>query len=230
MYALQGTLPRNRCPVRVHEAVVVPVRPAVHVPDAYRISRRLLHMVFSSPFRPCAGGSEAGDRDTRSRYKNPSFGPERLQYDLAAYGVAIGICRIRRIRKKLGIRCKQIKKFKATTDSKHALPVADNLLKQKLEAAAPGQIWVSDITYIPTGEGWLYCAAHKDLFNGEIMGYALGPRIIKDLVIRSLLMAVKSKRPLPGFVNHSDRGRQYCSLEYRRLLDQFGMMVHEQEG
>ena len=150
-------------------------------------------------------------------------GPERLQKDLAAHGITVGICRIGKIRKKLGIRCKQVKKFKATTDSKHKLPVADNLLEQTFTAETPNQVWVSDITYIPTSEGWLYCAAHKDLFNGEIVGYALGSRITKELVITSLLMAVKRKRPLPGLINHSDRGSQYCSAEYRKLLDLFNM-------
>jgi len=152
-----------------------------------------------------------------------TFGPERLQHDLAAHAVKVGICRIRKIRKKLGIRCKQVKKFRATTNSTHTLPVADNLLEQKFTAEAPNTIWVSDITYIPTDEGWLYCAAHKDLFNGEIAGYALGSRITKELIIASLLMAVKRKRPSPGLINHSDRGSQYCSSEYQRLLDMFSM-------
>ncbi len=150
-------------------------------------------------------------------------GPERIQQDLAAHGVKAGICRIRRIRKKLGIRCKQTKKFKATTDSKHALPVAENLLDQKFEAVVPNEIWVSDITYIATDEGWVYCAAHKDLFNGEIVGYALGSRITKDLVVRSLLKAAATKRPQPGLIHHSDRGSQYCSDEYVKLLDRFRM-------
>ena len=123
-------------------------------------------------------------------------GPERLQKDLAENGVTVGIHRIRRIRKKLGIRCKQVKKFKATTNSKHTLPVAENLLEQNFEASSPNRVWVSDITYIATGEGWLYCAAHKDLFNGEIVGYALGERITKDLVVSSLLMAMTKKADL----------------------------------
>lgn len=150
-------------------------------------------------------------------------GPDTIQRDLAEHGIKVGICRIRKIRKKLGIRCKQVKKFKATTNSKHKLPVAENILGQNFRADAPDQVWVSDITYIPTGEGWLYCAAHKDLFNGEIVGYALGSRITKDLVISSLLMAIRTKRPEPGLINHSDRGSQYCSSEYRKLLDMFNM-------
>jgi transposase InsO family protein len=150
-------------------------------------------------------------------------GPERLQQDLVAHGITVGICRIRRIREKLGIRCKQTKKFKATTDSKHTLPVAENLLEQNFKVPSPNWVWVSDITYISTDEGWLYCAAHKDLFNGEIVGYALGSRITKDLVMRSLYRAVATKKPETGLIHHSDRGSQYCSGEYQRLLDQLHM-------
>lgn len=152
-----------------------------------------------------------------------TFGPERLQNDLAEHGIQVGVCRIKRIRKKLGIRCKQVKKFKATTDSKHKLPVAENLLGQKFEVSKPNVAWVSDITYIPTEEGWLYLAGHRDLFNGEIVGYAMGPRMTKSLVSQSLFRAVVAKRPAKGLIHHSDRGSQYCSYDYRCLLEQFGM-------
>jgi putative transposase len=154
-----------------------------------------------------------------------TFGPERLQCDLASYGITTGICRIRRLRKKLGIRCKQVRKFKATTDSKHTFPIADNLLDQKFTVPAPNRIWTSDITYISTDEGWLYCAAHRDLFNGEIVGYALGSRLARDLVMKSLSMAIARKRPSPGLIHHSDRGKQYCSQDYQDLLNQFHMKV-----
>jgi putative transposase len=152
-----------------------------------------------------------------------TYGPERLQHELRDQGVSVGICRIRRIRKKLGIRCKQRRKFKATTDSKHALPVAENLLNQQFEATRPNEVWLSDITYIPTEEGWLYLAGHKDLFTGEIVGYAMGNRITKNLVSQSLFKAVAAKRPGSGLIHHSDRGSQYCAHEYRGLMDQFKM-------
>jgi putative transposase len=152
-----------------------------------------------------------------------TFGPQRLQQDLQEQGVEVGICRIRRIRKKLGLRCKQKRKFRATTDSKHAFPVAENLLNQEFEATTPNEIWLSDITYIPTEEGWLYLAGHKDLFTGEIVGYAMGNRITKNLVSQSLFKAVAAKRPGSGLIHHSDRGRQYCAHEYRKLMDQFKM-------
>ena len=152
-----------------------------------------------------------------------SCGPEHLQQDLAEHGVEAGVCRIKRIRKKLGIRCKQKKKFKATTDSKHSHPVAENLLNQQFESTAPGRVWTTDITYIPTDEGWLYLAGHKDLFTGELVGYALGDRMTKALVMQSLFRAVAAKRPAKGLIHHSDRGSQYCAPAYRKMLEQFGM-------
>ena len=151
-------------------------------------------------------------------------GPERLQRDIIENeGVQIGVHRIKRLRKELGIRCRQKRKFKATTNSKHSLPVAPNLLNQNFAATAPNQIWLTDITYIRTGEGWLYLAAHKDLFNGEIVGYALGKRMTKALVMKSLFRAVAKKRPPAGLIHHSDRGSQYCSHKYRKMLKQFKM-------
>jgi putative transposase len=152
-------------------------------------------------------------------------GPERLQADLAEHGIKVGICRIRRIRKKLGICCKQVKKFRATTNSRHVYPVAENLLNQRFSVTAPNQVWVSDLSYITTEEGWLYCAAHKDLFNGEIVGYALGSRITADLVRQSLLKAVTLKRPSKGLIHHSDRGIQYCASNYQKLLERCGMLT-----
>lgn len=150
-------------------------------------------------------------------------GPERLQRELADHGIDVGVCRIRRIRKELGIRCKQKRKFKVTTDSNHKLPVAENLLGQRFEATEPNKVWVTDITYIPTGEGWLYLAGHKDICTGEIVGHAMGDRITKELISRSLFRAVAAKRPDRGLIHHSDRGSQYCAYDYSKLLKQFGM-------
>ena len=135
----------------------------------------------------------------------------------------VGICRIKRIRRKLGIRCKQKRKFKATTNSKHTLPVAENILGQQFRVTAPNKVWVSDITYVPTDEGWLYVAAHKDLFTSDIVGYAMGERLTRNLVSQSLFKAVAAKRPTEGLIHHSDRGSQYCSYEYRNLLERFGL-------
>ena len=152
-----------------------------------------------------------------------TYGAERLQQDLAEHGVRVGICRIKRIRRKLGIRCKQKRKFKATTDSKHALPVAENILGQQFEVSEPNKVWTSDITYVPTDEGWLYVAGHKDLFTGNIVGYAMGERLTRNLVSQSLFRAVAAKRPAEGLIHHSDRGSQYCSYEFRNILERFGL-------
>ncbi len=161
---------------------------------------------------------KAADKRTRQTY-----GPERLQYDLAEHNVRVGICRIKRIRKKLGIRCKQKRRFKVTTDSKHTLPVAKNVLGQQFKVYEPNKVWVSDITYVPTDEGWLYLAGHKDLFSGEIVGYAMGERLTRNLVSQSLFRALAAKCPAKGLTHHSDRGSQYCSQEYSRILDHFGL-------
>jgi putative transposase len=158
--------------------------------------------------------------DKRARQ---TYGAERLQQDLAEHGMKVGICRIKRIRRKLGLRCKQKRKFKATTDSKHKLPVADNILKQQFKAYQPDTVWVSDITYVPTDEGWLYLAGHKDLFTGNIVGYAMGERLSRNLVSQSLLQAITIRKPERGLLHHSDRGSQYCSHEYQSLLRQFGL-------
>jgi transposase InsO family protein len=163
---------------------------------------------------------KAADKRTRQTY-----GPERLQHDLAEHNVRVGICRIKRIRKKLGIRCKQKRKFKATTDSRHTLPVAENVLGQQFKVYEPNKVWVSDITYVPTDEGWLYLAGHKDLFTGEIVGYAMGERLSRNLVSQSLFRAVIAQRPAQGLIHHSDRGSQYCSHEYSRILEQCGLQA-----
>lgn len=103
-----------------------------------------------------------------------------------------------RLRLELGIVCRHKKKFKATTDSNHSLPVAKNLLSQNFVADAPNQVWLTDITYIHTDEGWLYWAGHKDICTGEIVGYAMSNRMTKNLVSQSLLKAVAVKRPSVG--------------------------------
>lgn len=151
-----------------------------------------------------------------------TYGPERLQADLADN---VGIHRIKRMRKKLGLRCKQKRKFKATTDSNHALPVAPNLLDRQFTVVAPNKAWVTDITYIATDEGWLYLAGIKDLFNGELVGYAMDTRMTQNLVMQALFRAVAAKRPGKELIHHSDRGSQYCSHAYQKLLRQFGMQV-----
>ncbi len=153
-----------------------------------------------------------------------TYGALRIKDELAGEGIGAGRDRIRRLRKKLGLTCKNKKKYKATTDSNHKMPVAGNLLGQKFEVSGPNKVWVSDITYVATDEGWLYVAAVKDLYNREVVGYAMSERMTQELVGTALIRAVKTRKPAPGIILHSDRGSQYCSNNYRYILNQFGMI------
>lgn len=157
------------------------------------------------------------------RQSRETYGVLRIQPELNAQGFLAGRDRIDRLRRELGLRCKQKRKFKATTNSRHDLPVSPNLLEQRFEPTAPNRQWLVDITYVPTEEGWLYLAGVKDVFTCEIVGYAMGERMTQDLVARALWHGVRNKRPAAGLIHHSDRGSQYCAHGYRKLLDQFGM-------
>jgi putative transposase len=156
-----------------------------------------------------------------------TYGSRRLQVELAADGFCSSLGVIKRLRRELGLTCIQHRKrFRvATTDSKHTLPIAPNLLGQNFHVARPNQVWTADITYVPTDEGWMYVAAIKDLFAGEIVGRACGARMTTELVIRALQHAIEAHRPAAGSIHHSDRGSQYCSGDYQRLLHSYGMRV-----
>ena len=122
-----------------------------------------------------------------------------------------------------GIRARHKRRYKATTDSKHGLPVADNLLDRNFTPSAPNQVWTSDITYLWTDEGWLYLAVVLDLFNREVVGWSLKPRMTADIVTDALTMAWFRKRPAPGLIHHSDRGSQYASQAFQTKLGEYGM-------
>jgi transposase InsO family protein len=123
-----------------------------------------------------------------------------------------------------GLRAKAAKKFKATTNSKHDLPVAPNLLQQDFSAPEPNRKWVSDITYLWTAEGWLYLAVVIDLFSRLVVGWAMSERMTADLVGDALKMALWRRRMPKGVILHSDRGSQYCSLKYQGLLAQYALV------
>jgi putative transposase len=157
------------------------------------------------------------------RQSRETYGTLRMKPELAAQGFIAGRDRLARLRREMALRCKQKRKFKATTNSNHSLPVAENLLEQRFAPTRPNEVWVTDITYIATGEGWLYLAGVKDVFTCEIVGYAMGDRMTKDLTAQALWKAVRNKRPASGLIHHSDRGSQYCAHDYRQLINQFGM-------
>ena len=149
-----------------------------------------------------------------------TYGIERLHAELVDSGVEITKYKVRSLRSKLGLRCKQPKRFKITTHSDHDKAIAPNLLQQNFAAQHPNQAWSSDITYIWTREGWQYLAGIKDLYSREIVGYAISSRMTTALCLDALKMAIKQRRPTAGLIVHSDRGSQYCSQAYRAYLDQ----------
>ena len=144
-----------------------------------------------------------------------TYGSKRIQAELKDRGIIVGRDRITRLRREMGLKCKTRKKFKATTNSKHKLPVAPNLLEQKFDVKHPGTVWGTDITYIATDEGWLYLAGVKDFCSREIVGYAMGSRMTKELVREALRKALERRKPLSKCIHHSDRGSQYCSYAYQ---------------
>ncbi len=152
-----------------------------------------------------------------------TYGTRRLQTELAENGIIVGRDRLARLRKELRLRCKQKRKFRATTNSNHNLPVAPNLLNQTFAPTAPNQVWVADLTYVATQEGWLYLAGIKDVYTCEIVGYAMGERMTKELTGKALFMALRSQRPPAGLIHHSDRGSQYCAYDYRVIQEQSGL-------
>jgi putative transposase len=172
---------------------------------------------------PDAVALEVAARAAHARGRE-SYGPKRLRTEMAEMGFPRSLASVKRLRARLGLRCRHKRRFVRTTDGKHMLPIAPNLLEQRFnETTAPNQVWVSDITYVHTDEGWLYVAAIKDLFNKKIVGWAMMDHMRTSLVSQALWMAFKQERPAPGLIQHSDRGSQYASAEYRKLLEQFGM-------
>ena len=125
---------------------------------------------------------------------------------------------VRRIKEEYGIKCRRHKRFKITTNSNHNKLIYPNLLDQKFDTNRPNESWVSDITYILTNAGWLYLAGVKDIYTKELVGYAINKRITTDLVCRALKMAIKNKRPSQRLIIHSDRGSQYCSHAYHKII------------
>lgn len=123
-----------------------------------------------------------------------------------------------------GLRAKAARRFKATTNSRHNLPVAENLLNQNFSTERPNQAWVSDITYIQTDEGWMYLAVVLDLYSRKVVGWAMDSRMTATLVCDALLMALFRRKFPRGVIVHSDRGSQYCSKEHRSLMENYGLL------
>ena len=152
-----------------------------------------------------------------------AYGSPRMLDELRGRGFRVGKTRVERLMREHGIRARHKRRCKATTDSKHSLPVAENLLERNFAPEAPNRAWSADLTYVWTDEGWLYLAVVLDLFNREVVGWAIKQRMSADIVTDALSMAWFRRRPEPGLMHHSDRGSQYASHAFQTKLAEYGM-------
>lgn len=151
------------------------------------------------------------------------YGSPRMRAELRDRGHEVGKHRVARLMRENGLRARPRRRFRRTTDSRHQLPVAPNLLERRFSAAAPNQAWVGDITYVWTAEGWSYLAVLLDLYSRRVVGWALRKSLNRDLALSALRHALTRRRPPPGLIQHTDRGCQYASREYRELLERHGV-------
>lgn len=159
-------------------------------------------------------------RQSKRRYGSP-----RVHDALQAKQIRCGENRVARLMQEDGLRSRKRRRFRVTTNSDHTLPTAPNLLEREFDVGThePDQVWVADITYVPTREGWLYLAVVLDLATRIVVGWSLGDRLDRSLPLKALRMALGWRHPRPGAIHHSDRGTQYASHEYRDLLALSGM-------
>ena len=151
------------------------------------------------------------------------YGWPRMHKELLARGIRVGKERVRRLMQQHGIKARTKRKFVVTTDSRHHLPVAPDLVQRQFKPDAPNQIWTGDITYLATDEGWVYLAGVIDLHSRQLIGWSMPPHMQTSLVRDALAMAWFRRRPPAGTIFHSDRGSQYCSHEFQDSLKAWGM-------
>ena len=156
---------------------------------------------------------------------NGTYGSPRMTRELRDQGLAVGRRRTARLMRDNGMRARQRRCFKRTTDSEHAWPVAPNLLDLDFTATVPNQKWSADISYVWTREGWLYLAIVMDLFSRRIIGWSVSDRLHRHLALAALRQALAIRRPQPGLICHSDRGSQYCSVDYQTELRRRGIHI-----
>ena len=164
-----------------------------------------------------------GIRDAYVRGRG-TYGSPRVTAELKSKGIPCGKNRIAKLMKSNGIKAKTKRRFKATTKSKHDFLVADNLLNQRFSADEANKVWVSDITFIRTREGWLYLAAILDVFNRQVVGWSIDSKLSHELLADALRKALRNRKPERGVMFHSDRGTQYASYAFRDLMERYGFV------
>jgi putative transposase len=156
---------------------------------------------------------------------NGTYGSPRMRRELQDDGFAVGRRRTARLMRENGLVARQKLRFKCTPDSHHSWPIAASIIDQKFAASMPDEKWGADITYIWTREGWLYLAVVIDLFARCVVGWAVGDRLHRDLALAALRKALVMRRPSEGMIHHSDRGSQYCSMDYQAALRRHGIRI-----
>jgi transposase InsO family protein len=156
---------------------------------------------------------------------NETYGSPRMVHELRDNGLSIGRRRVARLMRENGMKGRQKRRFKRTTDSLHAFPIAPNLLDQDFAATGRNQKWGADISYVWTREGWLYLAVVIDLFARRVVGWATSDRLHKELALSALRRAIAVRRPPVGLIHHADRGSQYCSIEYQAQLRRHDILI-----
>jgi transposase InsO family protein len=151
------------------------------------------------------------------------YGSPRVHEELRAKGQHVGRKRVARLMKKAGLAARRRRRYQTTTDSKHAFPIAPNVLERDFTATGPNQAWVTDITFLWTQEGWLYLAVILDLFSRRVVGWATSANVDRHLALAALTNALRTRRPSEGLVHHSDRGSTYASTDYQRALEALGI-------
>ena len=152
-----------------------------------------------------------------------TYGSPRVHAELRAEGVRVGRRRVARLMREAGLTAARRRRVPRATDSRHGHPVAPNLLARRFAAERPDAVWLADISYLPTGEGWLYLAAIKDMATREIVGWSMADHLRGGLARDALVMAIQRRQPSRGLVQHSDRGVQYASKPYRAVLARHGL-------
>src|SRR5438445_7538843 len=197
-----------------------------HHRNAHQVSREGFYAWQARPSAPRTRaderlGLEIAAIHAESRQRD---GSPRVPAELADRGCRTSRKRVARLMRGRGLAARRRRRFRVTTHSRHPFPIAPNVLARQFERAGPDQAWVTDITYIPTGEGWLYLAVIVDLCSRFAVGWAISERVTDDLTLAALGMALARRRPPQGLLHHSDRGSQYASGDYQRVLAQHGIV------
>lgn len=158
------------------------------------------------------------------RRSKKTYGRRRIHIRLQRDGVPCSRNRVARLMRQEGISGRRKRSYRSTTDSKHSRPVAPNLLERDFTVTAPNQVWVSDITYLRCEEGWEYLATVMDLFNREIVGWAMQSSRERSVTLNALKMAIAQRKPAPGLIHHSDQGLQYACEDYQKVLRRHGIV------